>query len=126
MIFGNKIKIIFIIGAKFILDNNWNNFDDIENFKKNFIESNKFIKDNIWNIKEIRKEDLLKELLIGVESDELKLTVKNSVFACRTLMVGFEEQIEDDNVFDYFFFWERINVSDFVSKEMPRKNSNKI
>ena len=33
-IFGNKIKILFIIGAKFILNNdNWNNFNDIENFK---------------------------------------------------------------------------------------------
>ena len=97
--FRNKIKILFIIGAKFILNNdNWNNFNDIENFKNSFIKSNKFIDENnkfignnILKIKDIRKDDLLNELLIGVESDEIKLTINNSVFAFRTLMDGFEE-----------------------------------
>ena len=68
-----------------------------------FIENNKFIMNNILKIKDIRKDDLLNELLIGVESDEIKLTIKNSVFAFRTLMLGFEDQIEEDNFFDDFF-----------------------
>ena len=44
-------------------------------------------------------------------------------------MIGFEDQVEEDNFYDDFFYCERINVSDFFPKEMPRKNSinkNKI
>jgi len=48
---------------------------------------------HILKIKDVRKDDLLNELLIGVESDEIKLTIKNSIFTFRTLMIGFEDQI---------------------------------
>ena len=109
LIFGNKIKTLFINGALFILDTkNWNSYNNIDDFKNKFIEVNNFNdKNNSLNISCLKKENnLLSELLISYQNTNIIiLNKRNSYFVFRTM--------DDDNLNknedEFNICWERIN-----------------
>ena len=109
LIFGDKIKTLFIQGALFILDkNNWNSFNQIEDFQKNFFENNKFNEKNLLlNIVELKEKDnLIKELLDSYNQTSLiKLNKRNSSFVFRST----DDNIKNKKEKDCNICWERIN-----------------
>lgn len=109
LIFGNKIKTLFIRGALFILNkDNWNNFTDIETFKTMFISVNKFDENNksldILSLKE--KNILIKELLSSYyNTGIIQLNKRNSYFVFRSM----DDKDKIENEEDFNICWERIN-----------------
>lgn len=109
LIFGNKIKTLFIRGALFILNkDNWNNFTDIETFKTMFISVNKFNENNksldILSLKE--KNILIKELLSSYyNTGIIQLNKRNSYFVFRSM----DDKDKIENEEDFNICWERIN-----------------
>lgn len=109
MIFGNKIKTLFIRGALFILNkDNWNNFTDIETFKTMFISVNKFDENNkSLDILSLKEENILiKELLSSYyNTGIIQLNKRNSYFVFRSM----DDKDKIENEEDFNICWERIN-----------------
>ena len=60
LIFGNKIKNLFVRGAMFILDNNnWNKYNNFIEFRDDFNIINKFYENDELYIEQIKKENNL-------------------------------------------------------------------
>ena len=109
LIFGNKIKTLFIRGALFILNkDNWNNFTDIETFKTMFISVNKFDENNkSLDILSLKEENILiKELLSSYyNTGIIQLNKRNSYFVFRSM----DDKDKIENEEDFNICWERIN-----------------
>ena len=119
IIFGNKIKFIFIIGALFILNND-NYEENIDEFRKKFIKANEpnNFKETIFNaIEESKNSEIInciKKSLQDVD-DEIKITISNSLFSFRFY---FNTDSEDEPIFeDGILFWDRLTHLDRTFKK---------
>lgn len=115
LIFGNKIKGIFIRGALFILNNNnWNKNNNVEDFQNEFIGANKYFENDQISIKELESENILiKELLTDIHLNEdcIKLNKTNSSYVFRQMNENYYYEGEDEGIDNYFFYFDRINFA---------------
>ena len=123
ILFGNKIRNIFIKGALYILDNN--NFDNnLDDFREKFVEINnpKNCTDKNFNLEEESKKykiiSLMKNENKNIEN-LIKITPSNSNFSFRASISeeGNEDQIFEDGV----LYWNRITHKDITIKKRKIK-----
>ena len=120
ILFGDKIKYIFIKGALFIL-NNENYKKNIEEFREEFIEFNNPDK-NIngeFNVQEEIKNNNIISIIkekCGVMEDLIKITKSNSYHRFRTIKP--ENDDEDEQIFEGgVLYWNRFTHRDITFKQ---------
>ena len=121
LLFGDKIKYIFIKGALFIL-NNENYKKNIEEFRKEFTEFNnpdKYIKGEFNVQEEIKNNNIILNIKekCGVMEDLIKITKSNSYHSFRTIKPENDDD-EDEQIFeDGVLYWNRLTHRDITLKQ---------
>ena len=121
ILFGNKIKDIFIKGALFILDNeNWKL--NLEDFRSKFIFLNNpnNSKNENFNVNEESSKDKIIDYLIKNNSDLIKIfeTKENLSFSFKL-----NSEFNDENEFfkDGVLYLNRVSHKSIVSKKINKK-----
>lgn len=123
ILFGNKIKYIFIKGALFILEEeNWNK--GLDSFREGFIFANdpKNYKKEIFDKNKESKNNIIIKNLVNKAKDidnEIKISVSNARFSYRTTDSNSDDD-ESQSFDDGVLYLDRISHRDITFKK--RKN----
>lgn len=123
LLFGNKIHLIFVKGALYILDNGNFNNNNLDNFREKFIKINdpKKCTDMELNIKEeIEKNKIISFIKNKAEVTDnfIKITKSNSILSFRML----NSENDDEPIFeDGVLYVKTITHKDITFKPRKRK-----
>ena len=121
LLFGNKIKFLFIKGALYILNSsNWD--ADLDTFRSNFIKLNnpsEYVKEILDINKESENNKIVNQLLKKSEDykgEKIVITISNSYFRFRRS--NNEEEDEDEQVFsEGVLYWDRLTHKNIIFKK---------